>query len=320
MEINMKNSVAFVGVGAMGSGMVASLLRKGFAVTFLARDTTRGRVARDRLARAGAKPVSTLASLATAGEVVVLCLPDSPTVEAVLGDSAGLVANLPSGCIVIDCSTSHPDSTRRLSARLAPRGITLLDGPLTGSRVQAEAGALNVLGAGPAEAFDRARPVLEGFAARIFHLGESGAGHAAKLINNFLGQLALAGLCEAWTLLDRYKIDLRSFHDAISVSGGNSATFQGSFPRLRDRDFSLNFAQHLAGKDVGYLARLVHDAGGPAPLADCLAGLYQRSIAGGFGGQDVTGLLQFYESAAAKSGDDSRANGERRGPDGPGGA
>lgn len=289
--------VGLVGAGTMGAGMAVNLRRNGFSVTFLSRDTVRGRGVRERLVQAGAIPEPDPAHVAAASDVVVLCLPDSPAVESVLSESSGLVTNLRPGCIIVDCSTSHPDSTRKLSGLLASRQITLLDAPLTGSRAQAEAGTLTVLGAGPREAFERARPVLAGFSARIFHLGESGAGHAAKLVNNFLGQLALAGLCEVWPALSKYGVDLQGLYDAVSVSGGNSATFQGTFPRLRARDFAVNFSQRLAGKDMDYVARLVRAAGGHAPLSECLTGLYHASIANGYGDRDVTELLGYYESA-----------------------
>lgn len=294
-------NVGLVGAGTMGAGMVVNLRRNGFPVAFLARESERGRAVSGRLIQAGATAAAGLDELAWNRDVILLCLPDSPAVESVLDVSGGLVANLRPGSIVVDCSTSDPESTRRLAGALAAREITLLDGPLTGSRAQAEAGTLSVLGAGPRDAFERVRPVLAGFAANLFHLGDSGAGHAAKLINNFLGQLALVGLCEVWPTLDKYGIDRQGLYDAISASGGNSATFRGAYPRLRSRDFALNFAQRLAGKDMSYVAGLVHSAGGLAPLAECLAGIYRSSIAQGYGDCDVTELVRCYESAVDKT-------------------
>ncbi|MSU69770.1 MAG: NAD(P)-dependent oxidoreductase [Opitutaceae bacterium] len=297
----MKSKIGFIGVGAMGAGMAANLCKKGFEVAFYSRDTVRGRESTARLAREGARPVADLPALGRRADVVILCLPDSPSVEGVLDDAAGLTASLPSGAIVVDCSTSYPESTRRLAAHLATRKLTLLEGPLTGSRAQAEAGTVSVLGAGPREAFVRARPVLEGFAARVFYLGGTGAGHTAKLINNFFGQLALAGLCEAWPLINAYGIEPQVLFDAISASGGNSALFQGAYPRLRQRDFSFNFAQRLAGKDVRYFKELAQAAQLPAPIAESLLAVHQRATAAGYGDQDFKALLLFYEEQASKS-------------------
>lgn len=294
----MKQRIGFVGIGAMGAGMVTNLRKNGFPVTFYARDTAHGREAAARLERTGAQRATDLASMAKNSDAVILCLPDSPTVEAILSPDAGVVTNLATGGLVIDCTTSHPESTRKLAAQLAQRGLVLLDAPLTGSRVQAEAGTVSVLGAGPRDAFERARPIFEGFAGKIFHLGESGAGHATKLINNFFGQLALAGICETWPLLARYGIEPQAMFVAISASGGNSATFQAMFPKLQKRDFSLNFAQALARKDIRYLNELEHAAQAPAPVASALLAVHDRATKEGFGARDITSLLEFYEQLA----------------------
>lgn len=287
----------FIGVGTMGTGMVLNLRKHGFPVTFLARETAGGRIARERLSQAGAIRAEDPGALCKASDVVILCLPDSPTVESILTGPNGLIHHLRAGSIVIDCSTSHPDSTRRLAAELAAHRVTLLDGALTGSRAQADAGKLNVLGAGPLAAFEKAKPVMLGFAARVFHLGGSGSGHAAKLINNFLGLLALAGLCEVWPLLDGQGIDRRAFFEAISVSGGNSATFQGVFPKLETRNFPRNFTQKLGEKDVRYLAQLVHAAGGRVHLADCLHKVFETSLAAGFAERDISELVRYFDPA-----------------------
>lgn len=290
--------VGFVGTGAMGAGMVTNLCRKGARVSFYVRDTARGRETRERLAKEGGRAVTTLAELGRSASVIILCLPDSPSVEGVLAEEAGLVPALGPESIIVDCSTSHPDSTRRLASELGRKGIILLDGPLTGSRAQAESGTVSVLGAGPKDAFERVRPVLAGFAAKIFHLGGPGAGHAAKLMNNFFGQLALAGLCEAWPLIEEYGIEPGAFFDAVSASGGNSALFQGAFPRLLHRDFTLSFAQKLAAKDVRYFRDIVESAHAPAPMAEQLLAVHERATADGFGDQDVKALLLAYEKRA----------------------
>ncbi|MBL9214504.1 MAG: NAD(P)-dependent oxidoreductase [Opitutaceae bacterium] len=297
----MKTAIGFVGVGAMGAGLAINLARRGFPVWFVARDTARGQTAAARLEGAGAQRVADLAALGRQAGIVILCLPDSPAVEAVLDPAAGLTPNLAAGGVVIDCSTSHPASTRRLAAELAARGLVLLEAPLTGSRAQAEAGTVNVLGAGPKEAFERVRPVLEGFAAHVFHLGGTGAGHTAKLINNYLGQLALAGLCEAWPLIAASGIEPQALFDAISVSGGNSATFQGAYPRLRQRDFAFSFAQRLAGKDIRYFREVAEQAGQAVPLAGGLQAIHDQATAAGYGDQDVKALLLYYEERASKA-------------------
>lgn len=288
--------IGFIGIGAMGAGMASNLLKHGFDVLFHARESQRGREAAARLLVTGARRAVDLADLGRQSEVVILCLPDSPAVESVLADEGGLTTNLRPGAVILDSSSSHPESTRRLARMLISREITLLDTPLTGSKAQADAGALSVLGAGDHAAFVRVGAVLRAFATKVFYLGDSGAGHAAKLMNNYLAQLALAGLCECWPLLEVYGLDRRVFFDAVSSSGGNSAVFQGVYPRYLKRDFTLNFAQRLACKDVRYLAEVAQAANLPAPLADALRAVHEKAVAEGFGDGDFTGLLGFYES------------------------
>jgi 3-hydroxyisobutyrate dehydrogenase-like beta-hydroxyacid dehydrogenase len=289
----------------MGGGLAVNLAQKGRPVRFFARSENDARIA--RLTRAGAVRAETLAALGATSDLVILCLPDSPAVESVLAERAGLIGGLAPGAIIVDCSTSHPDSTRRLAAALATRQLTLLDGPLTGSRTQADAGTLSVLGAGDPAAFDRVRPILGDFARHVFHLGASGAGHAAKLINNFLGQLALSGLCEAWGLLEAYGIDLDAFQAAISVSGGNSATFQAAYPALRTRDFPVSFAQKLAAKDVRYFTEMTDRLHLPSPLAAALLEVHRATTAAGFGEQDVKALLFAYERRRPRPANDRDA-------------
>lgn len=307
--------IGFVGAGAMGTGMILHLRKNHFRVSFYCRATKRGTETAGQLSALGARQAADLSELAREADVVILCLPDSATVESILAPSAGLTSHLRAGSVVIDCSSSHPESTRRLSSALASRAITLLDAPLTGSRAQAQAGTLNVLGAGPRDSFDKVRPILQGFARRVFYLGESGAGHAAKLINNFLFQIAMAGLCECWPLLQKYNLNTDAFFEAISVSGGNSAMFQGTYPRFLTRDFSLNFAQRLACKDVRYLVELTKANGLPSPMADALLSLHERATADGFGDADITRILTFYESLRAQADPmpaDVRTTGDQR--------
>lgn len=291
--------IGFIGAGAMGAGMISSLRRNGFGVTFFVRATQRGGEIAVRLRSSGATQAPDLATIGRAG-VVILCLPDSSTVESILGDNADLADAMRPGTIVLDCSTSHPESTRRLASTLAVRNVVLLDAALTGSRAQAEAGTLSVLGAGPQDAFTRVTPVMRGFASRIFYLGGSGAGHAAKLMNNFLAQLALAGLCEIWPLMDKYGIEPSALFEAISASGGNSAVFQGMFPRFRKRDFTLNFAQRLACKDVRYVTELARQFRLPCPMAETLLSVQKDATARGYGDQDMTSLLRYYEEVGGR--------------------
>jgi 3-hydroxyisobutyrate dehydrogenase-like beta-hydroxyacid dehydrogenase len=176
--------IGFIGVGLMGHGMAKNLVEKGFPTTVLG---NRNRVPVEDLVQRGATEGRDPASVAESADIVVICVTGSPQVEAIIEGPKGVLASARDGLIVMDCSTSEPDSTARLGAALAAKGATLVDAPLARTPKEAAEGRLNVMvGAEPA-VFDCVEPVLKAFAENIFHVGGPGAGHKTKLVNNFLG-------------------------------------------------------------------------------------------------------------------------------------
>ena len=185
-----KPRIGFIGVGLMGHGMAKNLVEKGFPTTVLG-NVNRAPV--EDLVSRGAREGRDPASVAAASDIVVICVSGSPQVEAIVEGPNGLLSAAREGLIVMDCSTSEPDSTTRLAAAFAARGVPFVDAPLARSPKEAEEGRLNVMvGAEPA-VFARVEPVLQAFAENIFHVGGPSAGHKTKLLNNFLsmGQAAL---------------------------------------------------------------------------------------------------------------------------------
>jgi 3-hydroxyisobutyrate dehydrogenase-like beta-hydroxyacid dehydrogenase len=288
--------VGYIGIGIMGSGIVKNLRKATIGVSFIARDNERARATASVLAKLGAKQVENYAALAAQSDVIMLSVLDSSVVEPLIESDEGIGPHLHAGQIVIDLSTSYPPSTRRLAALLAAREITLLDAPLTGSRKQAEAGTLNVMCGGPAEAFGKAEPLFKAIASHVFHVGPVGSGHGIKLINNYLGQATMAAICETLPFARKYGIDLKAMFDVISVSGGNSAVFQGAMPRLIERDFSVAFQQKFVHKDLRYINQLMSETATPTPLAATLLQIHERAGAEGYGEQDFTALLKYFES------------------------
>jgi 3-hydroxyisobutyrate dehydrogenase-like beta-hydroxyacid dehydrogenase len=279
----------------MGCGIIKNLRKAAVPVVFVVH-RNRGRVT--ELEAAGAREVPDCRTLAAESDVVMLTLPDSSVVEPMLLGEGGLGPHLRSGQIVADMSTSYPPSTRRIAQALAGRGVALLDAPLTGSRPQAEAGTLTVIGAGDRKAFDAAKPLFEKFASRVFYAGGSGIGHTIKLINNFLGQAAVAALCEAFPLARKCGVDPQAIYDVVSVSGGDSRAFQSLMPRLMRRDFGVAFQQKFVQKDVRYVTELAREQRAPMPLAAALLAIHDAAAAAGFGEQDFSSLVKLWEAAA----------------------
>jgi 3-hydroxyisobutyrate dehydrogenase-like beta-hydroxyacid dehydrogenase len=283
--------IGFIGIGLMGHGMAKNLLQKGHGLTFLAH---RNRNNLDDLLKLGAKETNSPAQIAQHSDIVILCVTGTPQVEAnVYG---GLLEASREGQIVIDCSTSIPESTDRIRADFAKKGVPYVDAPLARTPVQAEEGKLNCMVGADDKTLAEIRPVLEKFCENIFHVGPPGAGHKVKLVNNFLALGTAALACESLAACAKVGIDLEIFYKLISAGGANSAMFQMVVPKALQGDHTgLMFTLANAKKDIGYYQAMLADA----PLAGALgAALMQTLIqanALGLGDKFVPSLIEAHE-------------------------
>lgn len=255
--------IGFIGAsGLMGHGIAKNLLAKGFKVSLTVHHN-RDRVA-DLLA-AGAQEVKGPAALAQC-DVVMLCVTGTPQVEECLLGDGGLLAVAKQGMIVVDTSTSEPESTLRIGALCALKGITLVDAPLARSAPEAELGKLNIMVGAAPEVFTRIEPVLQAFCENIFHVGGPCAGHTIKLLNNFVAQAVCTATAEAFAVGAKAGVDLRQLVKVISAGGVNSGLFQAMAKTL-DGDFTgLTFELDNARKDVRYYGHLAEMVVVPAPV------------------------------------------------------
>ena len=176
-------SVGFIGLGLMGHGMAKNIVEKGYPLLVTAHQS---RAPVDDLVARGAREVASPRAMAAEADVIVLCVTGSSQVESILRGAEGIAAGAREGLTVIDCSTSDPVSTAALSSELAAKGVALVDAPLSRTPKEAEAGTLDcMVGAAPAS-FEAVLPILQCFAAKIVHVGPTGAGHTMKLLNNFV--------------------------------------------------------------------------------------------------------------------------------------
>ena len=283
--------IGFIGIGLMGHGMAKNLLRKGHPLAFLAH---RNRKNLDDLLELGAKEVASPTELASGADVVILCVTGTPQVEAnVYG---GLLEASTKGQIVLDCSTSIPESTDRIRTDFERKGVRFVDAPLARTPVQAEEGKLNCMVGADDATFAEVKPVLEKFCENIFHIGGPGAGHKVKLINNFLALGTAALACEALAACAKVGIDLETFYKLISAGGANSAMFQMLVPKALQGDLTgLLFTLANAKKDIGYYQSMVASA----PLAGLMgAALHQALVqanALGLGEKFVPSLIEAHE-------------------------
>jgi 3-hydroxyisobutyrate dehydrogenase-like beta-hydroxyacid dehydrogenase len=291
----MAERVGFLGPGLMGKGIVKNLLAKGFPVTVFAH---RDGLDLDDLKQAGASVTTSLAEVGEASSRVLLCVPASREVEAVILGTRGLLQSMQPGSVVIDLSTSYPASTRMLAERLAARQIAFLDAPMTGTPVHANAGELNLMIGGDRAVYERCLPIFRAIAKNIFHVGPVSHGNIVKLINNFLGQLTNAGLAEILPMAMKAGIDIKALYDVVRVSGGNSRVFEGAVPSICKRDFTVTFELRLAHKDMVYVSTLGRELDLPLPMVNSLLNVLDLAKATGLGRENTNALVKMWEKAA----------------------
>lgn len=283
--------IAYVGLGAMGRPMAANLAR-----AFDTRVWNRtGSVADDHAASHGSTAVAELVDLADV-DVVCTCLPTTVEVEAVAHVLAPALAE---GTVWLDHTSGDPEQARDLAAMLGERGVDYLDAPVSGGTNGAEAGALTVMVGGDADALGAVRPVLDVVAARVVHVGPSGAGMAVKAVNQALLAASLWAAAEGFAALERAGVATSVALEVVNASSGRSNATETLLPeRVVTRAFPNTFALALLAKDVD-LARATLDAGGiDAPVLHLVDRLTADATATLGGDVDHTELVRMVERAS----------------------
>ena len=253
--------------------MAAHLARSGHTLTIWNRTTERATTS--AAATAGARVAISAADAVRDAEIVITCLPQSSDVVDLLAanDSAMLTA-LRSGTLFVDCTSGDPDTSRRIAADLAARGIGFIDAPVSGGVVGAEAGTLTVMVGGAPEALERARPALEAFAGKIVHCGDLGAGHALKAVNNALLALHIWSTAEGLVAAMKAGVAPQVALDVINASSGRSNASMNLFPdRVLTGAFPRTFRLALLDKDAGIAAALARSQKSPSPTLQLAADL-----------------------------------------------
>lgn len=257
----MGNRVSVIGLGVMGAPIAAHLARKGFDLRVFNRSPGKA----DKLRALGATEASSARDAATGAQAVILSLPATADVEAMLFGDAGIAPVLTAGAMVIDTSTIDAVATRALSARLAEKGIDLLDAPVSGGEKGAIDGTLGCMVGGSDVAFERAGPYLSAFATKILHIGPSGAGQIAKACNQICLSACMLGVAEAMALALKLGVDPARVRDAVHGGTGNSVMLERNAMRVVARDFRPGFRTHLMAKDLGLALAAMGQAGVYAP-------------------------------------------------------
>lgn len=289
--------IAFFGTGLMGAPMARNLLRAGFTVTVF--DLDPALVA--PLVAAGAGTAATAAQAARGADAVISMLPHDRAVRGLYLGEHGLLAQLPRGTLVIDCSTVSPECAKEVSAAAHARGLAMIDAPVSGGVAGAAAATLSFLCGGTAEDLERARPCLSALGKNIFHAGAAGAGAVAKICNNLLLAIHMVGTCEALQLGVDNGLDPRVLSEIMLKSSGRNWSLElyNPYPGVMEnvpaaRGYSGGFQVALMQKDLGLAMDAARQHRSRTPLGALAHELYRQHGVGDRAKLDFSSIMQFF--------------------------
>ena len=283
-------TIGVAGLGNMGRGMALSLQRGGFTVAGFDPSPA----AADNMARENVQIFASVAALAAAVDVLILSLPTSDVVEAVVFGTEGILAGARPGLLVVDTSTADPASTRKVAAALAEKSIRFVDAPVSGGPKGAATGTMTMVLGGSAEDVAAVTPVLEAMSAKRVHVGPVGAGHVTKLLNNLMcgAHLIVAG--EAARIAAEAGLDPQQIFEGINAGSGRSGITQANYPTWIFNDaFDSGFTMKLMRKDLRLAMGLVSELGTAAPLASEVGRLWAASAPMVADDADFNRIVQF---------------------------
>lgn len=287
--------VAFVGLGAMGMGMAQSLMRAGLSVTGY--DINPQSV--EQFAAVGGIPASSAAEAAASAPILVIMVLNAEQVESILFGVGEAAQRLPTGALVMLSSTVQPGYVESLGARLAQQQIELLDAPVSGGTARAAEGNLSIMASGSPAAFERAAPLLDAMAERVYTMGEKpGQGSTMKMVNQVLAGIHLAAAAEALALGSRAGLDAQRMFEVICNSAGGSWMFENRVPHILADDYTPHSAVEIWLKDLGLVVDTGKELKVPTPLAAVAQQLFIMAAAAGHARLDDAAVIKVYEQLA----------------------
>jgi 3-hydroxyisobutyrate dehydrogenase len=294
------SSIGFIGLGNMGLPMAKNLVAAGHHVTGF----DLSQAALTELAEAGGHVAQTAGQAVAAAEVVVSMLPAGRHVETVYSGDDGVLPTAPAGALLIDSSTIDVDTARRVAAAAQAAGFDMVDAPVSGGVGGAAAGSLTFMVGGSAEAFAKAKPILEIMGKNIFHAGGNGNGQVAKICNNMLLGISMIGTCEAFMLGEKLGLDAQTLFDISATASGQCWSMTSYCPAPgpvptapSNNEYKAGFAAAMMLKDL----QLAQEASGSAdcqtPMGLRATELYQQMAEKGQEELDFSGIIQMLKGA-----------------------
>ena len=284
--------LGFIGLGAMGRPMALHLMKHGHEMGVYARRAESAAP----LVAAGAVRYDTPAVLATACEVVFTMVTNSQDVEAVVLGADGLIHGFNSGSVLVDMETISPTVARDVAAKLAQKGVAMLDAPVSGGPTGAEAATLAIMAGGKPDVFERIKPLFACMGKTIVRVGDSGAGQITKACNQLLLLVTAQGAAEALALAKRCGVDPATVRDVLMGGIASSRVLEVFGKRMVERNFANGIDARLYHKDLDIALGLVHDYGGAAPAASVTMQHINAIVGRGKGTSDLSILIEVLES------------------------
>ena len=295
--MSASSTVGFIGLGIMGRPMARNVLKGGFPLVVY--DLQPGPVT--DLVQAGATAATSPRAVAAVADIVLLCLPDSPDVQAAMRGPDGVLAGVKPGQIIVDMSTISPVAARELAAAAAEQGTTLLDAPVSGGEMGAQNGTLSIMVGGDAAALTQVMPLLRTMGQRILHMGASGAGQVTKACNQIVIAVAIEGVAEALVLAAKAGVDPAQVREALLGGHAYSKVLEHQGERFLDHNFTPGFRTRLQYKDLNIALDAGRAYGAPLPATALVQQFYGALLAQGAAEADHAVLVTLLEELAAVS-------------------
>jgi 2-hydroxy-3-oxopropionate reductase len=287
--------IGFIGLGIMGKPMSKNLLKAGYELIVC------GHVAKppvEELAAAGAKVANTPKQVAEQSDIIITMLPNSPQVRQVILGPNGVIEGADPGKIVADMSSIAPLASREMAAKLAEKGIEMLDAPVSGGEPKAIEGTLSVMVGGKKEIFEKCYPVLKAMAGSVVLTGGIGAGNVTKLANQIIVALNIAAMSEALVLATKAGVSPDLVYQAIRGGLAGSTVLDAKAPLVMDRKFKPGFRINLHIKDLNNALETAGEIGASLPLTASVLQMMQALKVADLGDADHCALVRFYENLA----------------------
>ncbi|WP_078429095.1 2-hydroxy-3-oxopropionate reductase [Alkalihalobacterium alkalinitrilicum] len=286
--------LGFIGLGIMGKPMAFNLLKNGYEVTVFDINET----AVKEMMEQGAKAAQCPKEVAQNSEVIITMLPKSEHVKSVVLDENGVIEGASEGTIVIDMSSITPVASKEIAAKLAERGMHMLDAPVSGGEPKAIDGTLSIMVGGKEHIFEKVQPILTSVGKDIVLVGDHGCGTTAKLANQIIVNVNIAAMSEALVLAAKAGIDVEKMYQAIRGGLAGSAVLDAKVPMILERNFQAGGRIDINLKDLTNVMDTAHEIGVPLPLSSQVLEMFHALQVDGKQADDHGGLVQYYEKLA----------------------